>query len=134
VAKLSESEASIFEEPYFAVVATTREDGSPQQTVVWVDYDGENVVFNTAEGRAKPKNIRRNPLVSVHVMHPEDPFKWVSVAGPAQMTTEGADEHIDKMAKKYMGVDAYPYRQEGEQRLIVRVKPEHVNSAGYDGD
>lgn len=134
MAKLSEQQASIFEEPYFAVAATVREDGSPQQTVVWVDYDGENVVFNTAEGRAKPRYIRQNPMVSVHVTHPEDPFKWVSVAGHAEMTTEGADEHIDKMAKKYLGVDSYPSRVEGEQRLLVRVKPEHVNSSGYDGD
>ena len=133
MSKLSEDQAKLFEEPYFAVAATIREDGSPQQTVVWVDYDGENVVFNTAEGRAKPRYIRQNPVVGVHVMDPADPFKWVSVSGPAEMTTEGADEHIDKMAKKYMCVDSYPYRAEGEERVIVRVRPERIASSGFDG-
>jgi PPOX class probable F420-dependent enzyme len=134
VAKLSEPQARLFHEPNYAIAATVREDGSPQQTVVWVEYDGEHVVFNTAEGRAKPKNIRRNPMVGVHVTQPGDPYKWVSIAGPAEMTAEGADEHIDKMAKKYLGADTYPFRKEGEQRLIVRVKPERISSAGLDGE
>ena len=132
MSKLKDGEACLFEEPYYAVAATLRADGSPQQTVVWVDYDGENVIFNTAEGRAKPKNIRRNPMVGVHVTHPEDPYKWVSVSGPAELTHEGADDHIDKMAKKYMGADSYPFRQEGEQRVIVKVRPEHISSSGVD--
>jgi PPOX class probable F420-dependent enzyme len=130
MAKLNDAQARLFQEPFHAVAATERPDGSPQQTVVWVDYDGEDVLFNTAEGRAKPRNIRRNPQVGVHVTHPDDPYKWVSVAGPAEMSHEGADEHIDKLAKKYLGADSYPFRKEGEQRIIVRVKPEHVNSSG----
>ena len=133
MAKLKEAEARLFSEPYYAVASTVREDGCPQQTVVWVDYDGEDVLFNTAEGRAKPKYIRQNGRASVHVTHPEDPYKEVSVAGPAEKTHEGADEHIDKLAKKYLGADSYPFRREGEQRIIVRIKPEHVNSSGLDG-
>jgi PPOX class probable F420-dependent enzyme len=132
MAKLSEAEARLFTEPNYAVAATTRPDGSPQQTVVWVDYDGEHVVFNTAEGRWKPKYIRGNARVGVHVTHPEDPYKWVSVAGPAELTHEGADEHIDKLAKKYLGADSYPFRREGEQRVIVKIRPEYVNSSGLD--
>ena len=132
MARLNEAEARMFEEPNYAVASAVRNDGCPQQTVVWVDYDGENVVFNTAEGRYKPKYIRQNGLAGVHVTHPEDPYKWVSVAGPAELTHEGADEHIDKLAKKYLGADSYPFRREGEQRVIVRIKPEHVNSSGLD--
>lgn len=97
--KLKEAEAQMFSEPYYAVASTLREDGCPQQTVVWVDHDGEDVLFNTAEGRAKPENIRRNPRVGLHITHPEDPYKWVSVAGPAELTHEGAEEHIDKLAR-----------------------------------
>lgn len=130
VAKLTESQARMFMEPYYAVATTVRPDGSPQSTVVWVDYDGENVVFNTAEGRYKPMYIRQAGRAGVHVTHPDDPYKWVSVAGPAVLSHEGADEHIDKLAKKYLGADSYPFRKEGEQRVIVRIKPEHVNSSG----
>jgi PPOX class probable F420-dependent enzyme len=133
VPKLKEAEARMFEEANYAVASAVRDDGCPQQTVVWVDYDGERVVFNTAEGRYKPKYIRRNGRAGVHVTHPEDPYKWVSVAGPAELTHEGADEHIDKLAKKYLGADSHPFRKEGEQRVIVRIKPEHVNSSGLDG-
>ena len=133
MAKLTPEEAQLFLEPNYAVASTVREDGCPQTTVVWVDFDGENVVFNTAEGRYKPRYIRQNGRAGVHVTHPEDPYRWVSVAGPAELTHEGADEHIDKLAKKYLGADSYPYRREGEQRVIVRIKPEHVNSSGLDG-
>ena len=133
MARLKEPEARLFQEPNYAVASTVRPDGCPQQTVVWVDYDGEHVLFNTAEGRFKPRYIRGNRRVGVHVTHPEDPYKWVSVAGPAELSHEGADEHIDKLAKKYLGVDSFPGRREGEQRVIVRITPEHVNSSGLDG-
>jgi PPOX class probable F420-dependent enzyme len=133
LAKLTPEEAQLFLEPNYAVAPTVRGDGCPQTTVVWVDFDGENVVFNTAEGRYKPRYIRQNGRAGVHVTHPEDPYRWVSVAGPAELTHEGADEHIDKLAKKYLGADSYPYRRKGEQRVIVRIKPEHVNSSGLDG-
>jgi PPOX class probable F420-dependent enzyme len=129
VAKLTEAEARLFLEPNYAVASTVRADGCPQTTVVWVDYDGENVLFNTAEGRYKPRYIRQSGRAAIHVTT-SDPYKWISVAGPAELTHDGADEHIDKLAKKYLGADSYPWRREGEQRVIVRVKPEHVNSYG----
>jgi PPOX class probable F420-dependent enzyme len=130
VAKLNNAEARMFLEPNYAVASTVRTDGCPQTTVVWVDYDGENVLFNTAEGRYKPKYIRQSGRAGVHVTEGEDPYRWVSVAGPAELTHEGAEEHIDKLAKKYLGADSYPFRKEGERRVIVRIKPEHVNSYG----
>jgi PPOX class probable F420-dependent enzyme len=130
VAKLSDAEARMFSEPFYAVATTVRPDGSPQSTVVWVDYDGENVVFNTAEGRAKPSHIRGNPNVSVTVVDPEDPYRWIAVSGPAQMTDEGAAEHINQLSHKYRGRD-YELPA-GQQRLIVTVKPERVTAYGLD--
>jgi PPOX class probable F420-dependent enzyme len=130
VAKLTPSQSRMFTDPYYAVASTVRPDGSPQQSVVWVDYDGENVVFNTAEGRAKPRYIRANPRVSVSVVDPEDPYRWIAVSGPAEMTEEGAAEHINKLSHKYRGRD-YNLPPD-QQRLIVKVKPERVTAYGLD--
>lgn len=111
----------------FATVTTLLKDGSPSASVVWVDTDGENVIFNTAEGRVKPKSMRRDARVAVAVFDMENPYKQAMIRGRVvSMETKGADEHINKMAKKYLGVDVYPYRQPGEQRLIVTIKPERV--------
>ena len=130
MAQLTESQARMFTEPYYGVVSTARKDGSPHQTVVWVDYDGEDVLVNTAEGRAKPRHIRANPHVSVAVVDPQDPYRWISVSGPAEMTEEGAEEHIHKLSWKYFG-RAYDL-PEGQQRLLFRVKPERVTAYGLD--
>jgi PPOX class probable F420-dependent enzyme len=130
VAKLTEAQSRMFTDPYYGVVATVRPDGSPHQSVVWVDYDGENVVFNTAEGRAKPRHIRANPKASVTVVDPENPYRWIAVSGPAEMSEEGAAEHINKLSHKYRGRD-YDLPA-GQQRLIVRVKPERVTAYGLD--
>jgi PPOX class probable F420-dependent enzyme len=130
MAKLNSAEAQMFLDPNYAVASTVRGDGCPQTTVVWVDFDGEYVLFNTAEGRYKPRYIRQTGRAGVHVTNSEDPYKWISVAGPAELTHDGADEHIDKLAKKYLGADSYPFRKEGERRVIVRIEPEHVNSYG----
>jgi PPOX class probable F420-dependent enzyme len=130
VGKLTDSEARMFTEPYYGVVSTVRPDGSPHQSVVWVDYDGEDVLVNTAEGRAKPRHIRANPHVGVAVVDPEDAFRWIAVSGPSEMTEEGAEEHIHKLSRKYRGRD---YNlPEGQQRLLVRIKPEHVTAYGLD--
>ncbi|HZQ04360.1 MAG TPA: PPOX class F420-dependent oxidoreductase [Gaiellaceae bacterium] len=123
--------AFIREHPFPAVVTTLRPDGSPHSTVVWIDEDGGDVVFNTAEGRAKPRHLSRDPRVSVTVVDPDDQYRWVSVGGRAEMTTEGAREHIDKLARTYLGQDVYPWHQPGEQRIIVRVKPDKVDSYGF---
>jgi PPOX class probable F420-dependent enzyme len=131
MATLTEREAQLILDPNYGFVTTLRQDGSPHMTVVWLDWDGEHVLFNTAEGRVKPRNIRRNPLVAVGVMNREDPYQWLAVSGRAEMTHDGAVEHIDKLAKKYRGRDTYGLKP-GEQRIIVRVKPDRVTAYGFD--
>jgi len=133
MSKLSEEQAEFLRNPYYAVVATQRTDGSPHQTVVWVDTDGEDVLFNTAEGRTKPRNMRANPVVSIMVVDPQNGYHWVSVTGTAALTHAGADAHIDALAKKYLNADSYPFRKEGEVRVIVRVRPDRIETAGFDG-
>jgi PPOX class probable F420-dependent enzyme len=98
-------------------------------SIVWIDWDGENVLFNTAAGRAKPRNLERDPRVSVLVLDGGDGYRWVAVNGKAELTPEAADEHIDKLARKYTGEgwQAKP----GEQRLLVRVRPEQVSAYGF---
>ncbi len=111
----------------FAHVATLMEDGSPQVSPVWIDFEDGLVVFNTAEGRLKPRNLRRDPRVAISVTDPENPYESLLIRGRAvEMTQEGADEHIDALAKRYMGVDEYPLRQPGEERVIVKIEPERV--------
>ncbi|WP_432865757.1 PPOX class F420-dependent oxidoreductase [Microbispora rosea] len=126
MSKLDENAVALLKEPVHAWVTTVRPDGSLHNTVVWVDYDGDAVIFNTAVGRAKERNLRADPRVSVSVLDPENVFRFVSVSGTAELELEGADAVIDGLAKKYLGVDAYPYRQPGEQRITVRVVPEKV--------
>ena len=125
---LTPEQGQLFKEPHLATVATIRRDGSPQLTPVWIDWDGEDVVFNTAEGRAKPRNIRRNPVVGVQVVDTNNPYRWVSVSGPAEIVEDGAEEHINELSHRYNGRD-YNY-VEGEKRLIVRVKPDRVTARG----
>jgi PPOX class probable F420-dependent enzyme len=127
---ITEEQARLFLEPNFGVVATIRRDGSPLQTVVWVDWDGERVVFNTAEGRAKPRHLQRDPRVSVLVMDRDDPYRWVSVSGTAELTTDGAVDHIHKLSRKYRGRDfTLPERQ---IRVLVRVRTERVTAYGFE--
>lgn len=115
----------------FAAVATLMLDGSPQVSIVWIDSDGEHVIFNTAEGRVKTKNLSRDPRVAVAVMNSENPYEQVIVRGRVvEMTHDGADTHIDRLAKKYLGVDKYPYRGHGEQRVIVKIAPDHIGVFG----
>jgi len=121
----------LLEEKNFAVVATLRRDGSVLETPVWVDIEDGMPVLNTAEGRAWPANLERDPRVSISVQNMENPYEYVSVSGRvAERTHEGADEHIDQLAKKYLGQDSYPFRQPGEERVIIRVAPEHVHYYG----
>jgi PPOX class probable F420-dependent enzyme len=102
-------------------------DGSPQVTPVWVDLDGGYILVNTAEGRRKPKNIRHDPRVAIDVISREDPYRMVTVRGRVvDVTSEGADAHIDKLAKKYLGQDKYPFRAAGERRVIFKIEPEYV--------
>ena len=115
----------------FCHVATLRADGTIHGVPVWVDIQDGQPVLNTAEGRAWPTNLEREPRVTLSVQNMENPYEYVEVRGSvSERTHEGADEHIDAMAKKYMGVDEYPLRQPGEQRVIIRVEPEHVHVSG----
>ena len=132
MAKLSESQKEFLDQPYVGVVTTLREDGSPHNTVVWVDMEDGVPSFNTALGRAKPKHLERDPRAGLIVVDPTDPYKWVALDGRAELTTEGADPQIDRLAKKYLGKDEYPMRNEGEQRVKVRITPEHVSASGLD--
>lgn len=134
MAKLDEAQADFLKNAYYGVVTTLRADGTPHQTVVWVDTDGGDVVFNTAEGRAKPKHMRANPNVSVAVVDPANGYHSLVVSGKAELSHDGADAHIDKLAKKYLDADTYPFRKEGEQRVIVRVRPDRVTASGFDGE
>ena len=132
MAALTEKQRSfIRDNPFPAVVTTLRKDGTPHSTVVWIDEDRGDILFNTAEGRAKPHELAEDPRVSVTFVDPSDMYKWISVSGRVELTTEGARETIDKLAKKYLGKDEYPWYQ-GEQRIDVRIKPEKIDSYGLD--
>ena len=113
----------------FANLATVMPDGSPQVTPVWVDYDGTHILVNTAEGRQKPRNVRRDPRVALDIYDQGNPYSMAAIRGKVvDISTEGADEHIDRLAKKYLGQDKYPYRQPGEQRLIFKIEPLRVST------
>jgi PPOX class probable F420-dependent enzyme len=114
-------------------LATLMEDGSPQVTPIWVDRDGDHVVVNTAKGRAKYRNIERDPRVAISVADADNAYTYVQVRGRAELIDDGAREHIDKLASKYLGVDSYPYAKPGEQRVIVRITPESVQYAAPRG-
>ena len=125
---LSDRDRRIIDAPNFASVATLMPDGSPQVSTIWIDRDGDDVLFNTAEGRVKTDNLRRDGRVAISVVDQQDHDEQVIVRGTVtDMTTEGADVHIDFLAKKYLGADSYPFRDPDEQRVIVRVRPDHVS-------
>jgi PPOX class probable F420-dependent enzyme len=115
----------------FCNVSTLRPDGSIHDVPVWVDVQDGRPVLNTAEGRAWPRNLERDPRVTLTVQNHENPYEYVTIRGRvAERTHDGADAHIDALAKKYLDVEEYPRRRPGEQRLIIRVEPEHVHHAG----
>ena len=115
----------------FCVVSTIRPDGSVHAAPTWVDVEDGRPVLNTAEGRVWPGNLERDPRVTLTVQNMENPYEYVSMRGRvSERTTAGADEHIDSLAMKYLGQESYPYRQPGEQRLIVKIDPEYVHVYG----
>jgi PPOX class probable F420-dependent enzyme len=119
--------------PFVAVATTLREDGSPHNTVVWLDVEDDGTLsFNTAVGRAKERHLRKDPRVAVIVVDPGNTYRWVAVSGTAELTTEGADAQIDRLAKKYLGKDEYPWRSPDEQRIKVKLQPAHVDASGFD--
>jgi PPOX class probable F420-dependent enzyme len=131
VAPIPEKYLDLFQKKVFAQLATLMPDGSPQVSPVWVDYDGQHIVINSAKGRVKDKNMRRDPRVGLDLMDPENPYRHLSVRGRVvDITEQGADAHIDKLAKKYLGQDKYPYRSEGEIRVIYKIVPNRAHTMG----
>jgi len=121
----------LFQKKTFAMLATVMPDGSPQVTPVWVDFDGSHIILNSARGRQKDRNMKRNPSVSIALIDPDNPYRYLEVRGRVcEITEEGASEHIDAMAQKYLGMEKYPNRKEGEVRVLYRVQPEHVTFMG----
>ena len=128
---LSDKARALISRPVLASLATLNPDGSPQITPLWVDLDGDDVVFNTAQGRKKARNLERDARVAVTVIDPDDPYNVVAFQGTVtDVTTDGADAHIDSLAKKYLGVDSYPMRREGEVRIRVTVRTDHIAMQG----
>jgi PPOX class probable F420-dependent enzyme len=131
IATLDARSQELLEAKNFAQVGTIRADGSPHVTPVWVDVRDGLVWLNSAEGRLWPKNLRRDPRVSLNVQNLENPYEYVEIRGRVtEDTHEGADEHIDALAKKYLGQDKYPYHQPGDQRVIFKIAPEKVRHQG----
>jgi PPOX class probable F420-dependent enzyme len=127
--KIPEKYLDLFSKKAFANLATLMPDGSPQVTPVWCDFDGTYVLVNSARGRQKDRNLGRNPKVALSIMDPDNPYRYLEVRGKVvEITEEGAAAHIDKMAKKYLGVEKYPYAQPGEVRVLYKIQPEHINS------
>ena len=128
-AVIPDSHLDLFKKKAFANLATLMPDGQPQVTPVWVDFDGHHVVINTAEGRQKDKNLKRDGRVALSIMDPDNPYRYLEVRGRVtERTLNGADQHIDAMAKKYLGKDTYPYRKAGEVRVIYKMEPVHITS------
>ena len=123
---LDDGAKALLSRPLMAWATTLNPDGSPHGTVVWVDVNGDDVVFNTAVGRAKERHLRKNPTASISVLDPDNAYHWVSVTGTATLELDGADEQIDRLAKKYLGVDSYPMRTPTETRVTVRIAPDKV--------
>jgi PPOX class probable F420-dependent enzyme len=128
---LSAKARALIARPVLASLTTLGADGSPQVTPLWIDADGDDLVFNTAKGRVKERHMARDPRVAISVVDPDDPYNVVALRGTVtDITTDGADAHIDALAKKYLGVDSYPMRQEGEVRVKVRVRTDHIAMQG----
>ncbi len=131
MAVIPEKYLDLFHKKAFAHLATLMSDGTPQVTPVWIDYDGRYALVNSAKGRTKDRNMRRDQRVSFDLQDPDNPYRHLSVRGRvAEITENGADAHIDKLAKKYLNLDRYPNRQPGEVRVIYKIEPEHAYTMG----
>jgi PPOX class probable F420-dependent enzyme len=121
----------LFKKKAFGHLATLMQDGSPQVTPVWVDYDGEHVLVNTAANRQKDHNLQRDGRIAMSIIDPDNAYRYLEVRGKVvERTTQGADAHIDSLAKRYLGQDKYPWRRPGEVRVIFKVRPEHTTHMG----
>jgi PPOX class probable F420-dependent enzyme len=132
-AAISPGFRKLLREPAYCQLATVMPDGSPQVTQVWVDTDGEHILINTAEGRQKERNVRRDPRVAVNVVDPANAWRIAMVRGRVvDVTTAGADQLIDQLAKKYLNEDTYPFRRPEEVRITLKILPEKINEMGLE--
>jgi PPOX class probable F420-dependent enzyme len=132
-AAISPGFRKLLREPANCQLATVMPDGSPQVTQVWVDTDGEHILINTAEGRQKERNVRRDPRVAVNVVDPANAWRIAMVRGRVvDVTTAGADQLIDQLAKKYLNEDTYPFRRPEEVRITLKILPEKINEMGLE--
>jgi PPOX class probable F420-dependent enzyme len=123
--------ADLLEKRAFGNLGTLMKDGSPQVTPVWVDYDGKHIRINSALGRVKDKNIRRDPRVAITLQDPANPYRYLEIRGKVvEITQSGADDHINKLSQKYLGKPVYPFRQPGEVRVLYKIEPQNVSSMG----
>jgi PPOX class probable F420-dependent enzyme len=128
---IPEKYLDLFKKPAFAHLATVMRDGSPQVTPVWVDYDGKYVRVNSALGRVKDKNMRRDPRVSLAIQDPDNPYRYLEIRGKVvEITQNGADDQINKLSQKYLGKPVYPYRKPGEERVTYKIEPQKISSNG----
>jgi PPOX class probable F420-dependent enzyme len=124
---LPDSVKKLIEAKVYANVATLMKDGSPHVTQVWVDHDGDTILINTNEGSQKHRNAVRNPMIALDICDPANPYNMAVVRGRvSEVTFDGADEHVDRMAKKYLGQDKYQMRQPGVRRVLIKIEPTHV--------
>jgi len=132
VRALTAAERAFLENPFVGVVTDLRPDGSPHSTVVWVDVDDDGASFNTAWPRAKPRYLEVDPRVSLTVLDPTDPFRWISITGTATLVDEGANDQIDRLAKKYTGADSFGGYKPEETRVSVRIAPTKIEARGLE--
>lgn len=124
------SHQDIFDKKSFAHIATVSEQGVPQVTPVWIDYDGEHILFNTARGRKKDRNLKANPQISMSIQDPDNGYRYIGIQGRVvEDTEEGAEAHINKLSNKYFGKD-YPHLHQGEVRVIYKVQIDNVWTMG----
>lgn len=124
---IPDSHRDLLDGPVYVSMASYMKDGSIQVNPVWCNYDGSHVLVNSARGRVKDANLRANPVVTILAMDPENPYRWIEIRGEVEeFVEEGADDHIEDLSELYLKQRPYPFRQEGEIRVIYRIKPLRV--------
>ena len=131
MATIPENFHDLLKKNAFAQLATLMPDGSPHVSPVWFEFDGHNILINSAKGRVKDRNMRRDPRVGLDILDPDNPYRHLSIRGRvAEITEKGADAHIDKLAKRYINQDRYPYRAPDEVRVLYKIVPERAYTMG----
>jgi PPOX class probable F420-dependent enzyme len=129
MAEIPENYQDLFKKKSFAHLATNMADGRPQVTPVWIDFDGRHLLVNSATARVKDQNMRRDNRVALSILDPDNPYRYISILGEVvEITLDGADAHIDLLAKRYLGKDKYPYHRPGEARVIYKIRPDKVST------